>query len=262
MLVDSHCHLNMIDYTALNSNVDDIIQAAKACGVKHMLCVGTLLDDVPANLALAEKYPDCVSISVGLHPNEPIEAPLTHEPTVEELLQLAKHSKVIAIGETGLDYFRSEGDLTWQKERFRVHINAAKSLQKPLIVHTREAREDTIQILKEENAQTCRGVLHCFTEDWNMAKEALDLDFMISFSGIVTFKNAVELQEVAKKVPSDRILIETDSPYLAPIPFRGKINQPAYVKQVAEFLANLRDEQYDKFAEQTTQNFYHLFKAT
>lgn len=259
MLVDSHCHINMIDCTALASSVESIVQAAKDNGIEHMLCVGTLLHDLSDNLALAEKYPDCISISVGLHPNEPIEAPLKQEPTVEELISLAKHPKVIAIGETGLDYFRSEGDLTWQQERFRRHIAAANVLNKPLIVHTRQAKADTIQILKEENAQSCRGVLHCFTEDWETAKHALDLDFMISFSGIVTFKNAVELQEVAKKVPADRILIETDSPYLAPIPHRGKINQPAYVKHVAEFLADLRGVSFEELANITTQNFYQLF---
>lgn len=254
MLVDSHCHLNMIDYAALGSDVNSVIEAAKKNGVQHMLCVGTILDDIPANLLLAEQF-DQISISIGLHPNESIE----HEPSVEQLISLAAHPKVIAIGETGLDYYRSEGDLKWQHDRFRVHIQAAKELDKPLIIHTRQAREDTIQILTEENAHECKGVLHCFTEDWETAKQALDLGFYISFSGIVTFKNATELQEVAKKVPLDRLLIETDSPYLAPMPYRGKINQPAYVKQVAEFLAVLRDIPFEQIAEKTTQNFYHLF---
>lgn len=249
----------MIDYASLGSDatVESIIQAAKDNGVEHLLCVGTTLTDIPDNLALAEKYEE-ISISVGLHPNEAIE----HEPSVEELVMMSSHPKVIAIGETGLDYYRSEANMKWQHDRFRVHIHAAKELGKPLIVHTRQARQDTIAILKEENASETRGVLHCFTEDWEMAKQALDLDFYISFSGIVTFKNAVELQEVAKKVPLNRMLIETDSPYLAPMPYRGKVNQPAYVKHVAEFLANLRGIDFVDLAEKTTENFYDLFSKT
>jgi TatD DNase family protein len=254
MLVDSHCHLNMVDYVSLASDIDTIIQAAKENGVQHMLCVGTQLEDIPANLSLAEKYTQ-ISISIGLHPNEPTE----HEPSVEQLISLATHPKVVAIGETGLDYYRSQGNIKWQQDRFRVHICAAKELGKPLIIHTRQAREDTINTLKEEQASEVGGVLHCFTEDWNMAKQALELGFYISFSGIVTFKNAVELQEVARKLPLDRMLIETDSPYLAPIPYRGKINQPAYVKQVAEFLATLRGISFEALAEKTTENFYQLF---
>lgn len=253
VLVDSHCHLNMIDYAALESDVDTVIQAAKSNDVQHMLCVGTLLTDVQANLTLAEKY-DTISISVGLHPNELVE----HEPTIEELVALASHPKVVAIGETGLDYYRSEGDVQWQQDRFRVHIQVAKELTKPLIIHTRQARADTVAILKEEQSLDSRGVLHCFTEDWDMAKQVLDIGFYISFSGIVTFKNAVELQEVAKRVPLDRMLIETDSPFLAPLPYRGKINQPAYVKQIAEFLATLRGIPFETIAEKTTQNFYQF----
>jgi TatD DNase family protein len=249
----------MIDYASLGSDatIESILQAAKDNGVEHLLCVGTTLADISDNLALAEKYNE-VSISVGLHPNEPVE----QEPSVEELIAMSSHPKVIAIGETGLDYYRSEANMKWQHDRFRVHIHAAKELSKPLIVHTRQARMDTVTILKEENAKETRGVLHCFTEDWEMARQVLDLDFYISFSGIVTFKNATELQEVAKKVPLDRMLIETDSPFLAPMPFRGKVNQPAYVKQVAEFLAHLRGINFVDLAEKTTENFYDLFSKT
>ncbi len=254
MLVDSHCHLNMIDYVALQTTLDAVIQAAEKEGIQHMLCVGTLLKDIPDITAIIEKYSQ-ISGSVGLHPNEAIDV----EPTVEELVSLANHPKLVAIGETGLDYYRTEGDHSWQQQRFIKHINAAKITQKPLIIHTRQARADTIALLKSEKANEIGGVMHCFTEDWDTAKSALDLNFYISFSGIVTFKNAVDLQDVAKKVPLDRILIETDAPFLAPIPYRGKINQPAYVKQVAEFMANLRGISFEALAKATTQNFYTLF---
>lgn len=217
MLIDSHCHLNMIDYKSLGVDLDSVIQSAGQNGVEHMLCVGTVLEDTPNILAIAEKYPE-VSGSVGLHPNETIEK----EPSHEYLVSLATHPKIVAIGETGLDYYRSEGDHQWQQDRFRVHIQAAKVCRKPLIIHTRQARKDTLDILKEEQARSVRGVFHCFTEDWETAKSALDLDFFISFSGIVTFKNATELQAVARKVPLDRLLIETDSPFLAPVPHREK----------------------------------------
>jgi TatD DNase family protein len=199
-----------------------------------------------------------LSASVGIHPN--IEQ--TENFTVEELVSLANHEKVIAIGETGLDYFRSEGDLGWQRERFRVHVEAAKELKKPLIVHTREARKDTMDILENEDAKSAGGIIHCFTEDWETAKRALDIGFYISLSGIVTFKNARELQEVAKKLPLDRILIETDSPYLAPVPHRGKTNQPAFVRHVAEFLATLRGDSIENIAKTTTDNFHTAFPTT
>lgn len=219
-----------------------------------MLCVAIDMEKYPEMRALVEGY-DNISVSVGVHPNEQD----CHEPTSEELAELAQDPKVVAIGETGLDYFRSEGDLSWQKERFRRHIQAARMAGKPLIIHTRDARDDTLKILNEENAGEIGGVLHCFTEDWETAKKALDLNFYISFSGIVTFKNAEQIQEAAKKVPEDRLLIETDSPYLAPIPFRGKPNYPFYVYHVAEFIAKLRGESLDAMASITTQNFYTLF---
>lgn len=246
--VDSHCHLNMLD------DVEDAITYANNQGVKHFLCVAVTLDDHKVLTQIAEQYPS-VFISVGLHPNEMPQQVIT----IDDLLPLAKHSRVIAIGETGLDYFRIEGDKKWQQERFIQHIQCAQQLHKPLIIHTRQAKEDTIKILAEQNAKSVGGVMHCFTEDWETARKALDLDFYISFSGIVTFKNAIELQEVAKRVPLDRMLIETDSPYLAPVPHRGKTNQPGYVCHVAEFVAALRGESIEVIAQQTTENFFTLF---
>jgi len=204
---------------------------------------------------LAAPYPQ-ISVTVGVHPN--VQGGL--DPSVEELIALGSPDKVIGIGETGLDYFRSEGDLGWQHQRFRNHINAAKALQKPLIIHTREAKHDTLRILEEEGAGEVGGIIHCFTEDWEFAKAALDLNFYISFSGIVTFNSAKDIQEVAKKVPADRFLIETDSPYLAPVPFRGRPNYPTYVRYVAEKLAELRGTTINKIAELSTENFYRLFK--
>lgn len=255
-LVDSHCHLNLIDYAALGTDINAIVRAALDNGVEHMLCVGTNHAENRAVIEIAEHYPE-VSASIGIHPNEVLKT----EPTFEELVTLAEHPKVIAIGETGLDYFRTDAAQNWQHVRFKTHIEVAKAAKKPLIVHTRNAKKDTLAILKAEHANECRGVLHCFTEDWEMAIAALDLDFYISFSGIVTFKNAVELQLIAKKLPIERILIETDSPWLAPMPYRGKINQPAYVKHVAEFLAHLRGTTFEEIAKHTTQNFYKLFRV-
>jgi TatD DNase family protein len=227
---------------------------AQKQGVGHMLCVCITLADFPKMLKIVKQYPQ-VSASVGLHPNEAVEK----EPTVTDLVALAADEKVVAIGETGLDHYRSTGDVEWQRERFRQHIRAAQQVGKPLIIHTRQAREDTLRIMQEENASSVGGVMHCFTEDWAMASAALELGFYISISGIVTFKNALEIQEVAKKVPLDRLLIETDSPYLAPMPHRGKPNEPAYVRHVAEFVAALRGVELGEFAEQTTENFFRLF---
>jgi TatD DNase family protein len=201
-----------------------------------------------------EPYPQ-ISLSVGVHPN----VTEGREPSVDELLQLAQHEKVIAIGETGLDYFHSKGDLEWQHQRFRNHISVAKTLNKPLIIHTREAGHDSLDVLKAEGADAVGGIIHCFTEDWAYAKKALDLNFYISFSGIVTFKNAQAIKEVAQKVPADRFLIETDSPYLAPAPFRGKPNYPIYVKYVAEHIAELRGTTFEEIAQLSRDNFYRLF---
>ena len=219
-----------------------------------MLCVSINLERYGPMRQLVDPYP-AISASVGVHPNETEGV----EPDVETLLSLANDPKVVAIGETGLDYFRSKGNLDWQQERFRTHIRAARTCGKPLIVHTREARDDTLQILAGEGAEAVGGVLHCFTEDWDTARKVLDLGFYISFSGILTFKNADTIREAAKKVPEDRLLVETDSPYLAPIPFRGKPNYPGYVCHVAEFLAQLRDVSLEHIAEITTQNFHKLF---
>lgn len=252
MLVDSHCHLN---FPELAANMPAIRQAMLDNEVGHALCVSVTLQDFPAVLALAEAYPNFYA-SVGVHPDyEDIE-----EPTVEGLVALANHPKVVAIGETGLDYFRLTGDLEWQRTRFRTHIRAAIQSGKPLIIHTRNAAEDTIRIMREEQAGQIGGVMHCFTESLDVAMQAIALGFYISFSGIVTFKNAVALKDVAKIIPLERILVETDSPYLAPIPYRGKTNQPGYVKHVAEEIAKLRDTTLEEISTATTANFFRLFK--
>lgn len=255
-LIDSHCHLDQLDLSAYSGDLSKAIAHAKQQGVTHMLCVCITLNDFSAVLAIAKQYPE-ISASVGLHPNE---RDIIREPTAEDIIALGQDKKVVAIGETGLDYFRSTGDIEWQRERFRQHIRAAKELNKPLIVHTRQAKEDTIKILQEEKANLVGGVMHCFTEDWETARAALNLNFYISFSGIVTFRNATEIQEVAKKVPLDRMLIETDSPYLAPNPHRGKSNEPAYVRYVAEYLAELRGIDTVELGEKTSENFFRLFQ--
>lgn len=255
MLVDSHCHLDRLDLTPFDNDLGAALAAAAEVGVERFLCVAIDRGNIPDVIAIAERF-DPVYASVGVHPNE--EDP--QEVTAEELLRLADHPKVIAIGETGLDYFRSEGDVAWQQQRFRNHIAAAKACNKPLIIHSREAREDTIRLMREEGAAEAGGIMHCFVEDWETARQAMEMDFYISFSGIVTFKNAEALREVAKQVPPERLLVETDSPYLAPVPHRGKGNQPAYVRNVAEQLAELRDESFEALAEQTTANFNRLFR--
>ena len=253
MLVDSHCHLN---FPELQSNMEQIRASMHDNQVGHALCISVTLKDFPQVLTLAETYPNFFA-SVGVHPDYEDEPPFT----VDDLVNLANHPKVIAIGETGLDYFRLTGDLEWQRERFRTHIRAAIKSQKPLVIHTRSAAEDTLRIMREEKAQLVGGVLHCFTESLEVALEAIDLGFYISFSGIVTFKNAVMLKEVASQLPLDRILVETDSPYLAPIPYRGKINQPAYVKHVAEELSRIRNVPLAEIMEATTANFFRLFNT-
>lgn len=250
-LIDSHCHIPLLSEEMA---VDEILNNAKENDVSHMLCVAIDLEDSPKIIDLARKHEN-VSASVGIHPN----TELKQKATIEDIISLASNDEVVAIGETGLDYFRSEGDLEWQRDRFRTHISAAKELDKPLIIHTREAKDDVIRILKEEGADEVGGVMHCFVEDWETAQAAIDLNFLISFSGIVTFKNAKELQQVAKQTPLDKMLVETDSPYLAPVPFRGKTNQPAYVKHVAEFIAELKDIEFEEVAEQTSNNYYKLF---
>lgn len=252
MLIDSHCHLNFPD---LANNIDEILENMKNNEVTHALCVSVNLEDFPRLLLLAEGYQNLYA-SVGVHPDY---EDLT-EPKSEELVSLAKNPKVIAIGETGLDYSRIKGDLEWQRNRFREHIRAARKCNKPLIIHTREAAADTLSIMAEEGADQIGGVMHCFTESWEVAQKAMEMNFYISFSGIVTFKNAANLKETAKKIPLERMLIETDSPYLAPVPFRGKTNQPAYVRHVAEEIASLRNISLNEVAESTTKNFFSLFK--
>lgn len=257
MFVDSHCHLDRLDLDPWNGRLTPVLDAAREEGVTHFLCVSVTLEEYPAMLALVEDIDD-VSVSVGVHPNHYEEA----IPTLDNLLSLADNPKVVAIGETGLDYFRGAIEhKELQKDFFRIHVAAAKASRKPLIIHTREAREDTITLLQEESAEEIGGVLHCFTEDWEMAKKGLDLGFYISMSGIVTFNSAKELQEVAKKIPADRLLIETDSPWLAPVPKRGKANYPAYVTHTAAFVAQLRGVSVEDLGRQTTDNFYRLFSS-
>jgi TatD DNase family protein len=237
--------------------MDGVLQSMQDSGVTHALCVSVTLDKFPEVLGIAESH-ERLYASVGIHPDYEDIPPFS----VEDLVRFADHPKVIAIGETGLDYFRLTGDLEWQRERFRLHIRAAIQSGKPLIIHTRSAAVDTLRILREEGADRIGGVMHCFTESWEVAEAAIELGFYISFSGIVTFKNAADLKEVAKKVPLERMLVETDSPYLAPVPYRGKTNQPAYVKYVAEEIARLRGISLEDVAEATTRNFFSLFKLT
>lgn len=254
MLIDSHCHLDRIDLNPYQNDLACFMHEADASQIEQLLCIAIDLESYPAMLDLVEGFPQ-ISVTVGVHPN----VQDGKDPSVDELIALGEPDNVIGIGETGLDYFRSEGDLGWQHRRFRSHISAAKRLKKPLIIHTREARDDTLRILKEEGASEVGGVIHCFTEDWEFARKALDLNFYISFSGIITFKNATVIKEVAKKVPPDRFLIETDSPYLAPVPFRGRTNYPTYVRFVAEQIAELRGISVNKVADLTAKNFYELF---
>jgi TatD DNase family protein len=254
MLIDSHCHLNHLDLSPYNGNLSLALQAAQTQDVQKFLCVCIDLVHFPEVIAIAEQYAQ-VWATLGLHPTEEVE----DEPSIEQLSLLAAHPKVIGIGETGLDYYRCTGDITWQQERFRNHIRVARALQKPLIIHSRMAPEDTIAILKEEKAETVGGVMHCFTENWEMAQAAIDLGFYISFSGIVTFPNAGALREVALQVPLSSMLIETDSPYLAPLPYRGKPNEPAYVHYVAKSLAALKGVELETIASHTTANFHRLF---
>jgi TatD DNase family protein len=252
MFIDSHCHL---DFPELAEKTDELLANMAANEVTHALCVSVDLPDFPKVLALAERHSNLFA-SVGVHPDYPE----TPEPSAAELTRLAQHPRVVAIGETGLDYFRLTGDLEWQRERFRTHIRASRESGKPLIVHTREAAEDTLRVMREEGADEIGGVMHCFTESWAVAEVAMELGFYISFSGIVTFKSATELKEVARRVPLDRMLIETDSPYLAPVPFRGKTNQPAFVKHVAEEIARLKGLDATEVGRATSINFFKLFR--
>lgn len=251
MFIDSHCHIN---FPELADNLDEVLANMRINQVSKALCVSVDLQKFPQILSLAEQN-DNIYASVGVHPDYELEA----EPTQSELVRLAQHPKVVAIGETGLDYFRLQGDLEWQRNRFCTHIRAAVECNKPLIIHTRSASADTLRLMREEGAEKAGGVMHCFTESLEVALAAIELDFYISFSGIVTFKKALELKEVAKKIPLERMLIETDSPYLAPVPFRGKLNQPGYVKHVAEEIATLRGISLQEVGEATSANFNKLF---
>ncbi|MCX8085936.1 MAG: TatD family hydrolase [Rhodocyclaceae bacterium] len=253
--VDSHCHL---DFPELKAQLPGVLAEMEKQGVGWALCAGVTLERFPAMLDIVREDWRLFA-AVGVHPDT--EA-LAQEPDIETLVTLAQDPKVVAIGETGLDYFRLKGDLEWQRERFRTHIRAARACGKPLIIHTRAAAVDTLRILEEEGANEVGGVFHCFTETHEVAQRALELGFYISFSGIVTFKNAAALKEVAKAVPLDRLLIETDAPYLAPVPHRGKTNQPAWVRHVAEEIARLREQPLEEIAQATTNNFFNLFKAS
>lgn len=257
MLVDSHCHLNLLDSVKATGDLEPVLTAAREAGVHHLLCVGVDRPSWPSMMALIAGHSE-VSASIGVHPNDAPGAP-EDEPDEAWLLEGVKHPQVVAIGETGLDYFRTEGDTEFQRERFRLHIRAARKAERPLIIHTRAAREDTLAVMREEGADAVGGVMHCFTEDWGMAKAAIDLGFMISFSGIVTFKTATELQAVARRVPDDHLLVETDAPWLAPVPYRGKSNQPAWVRHTAEFVAQLRGQTLEEIAAVTTANYQKVF---
>lgn len=252
MLVDSHCHL---DFPDLADRLPEVLQRMQDNQVDLAVCIGVNLEDFPKVLALAEAQANLFA-TVGVHP----EYTDVEEPSKERLVALATHPKVIAIGETGLDYYWQKDKPEWQRARFRTHIRAAKACGKPLVVHTRDSAADTLRLLQEEGADVVGGVMHCFTENWEIATQALDLGFHLSFSGIVTFKNAAIVKEVAQKCPLDRILVETDAPYLAPVPYRGKQNQPAYVRHVAEEIARLRALSFEEVARATTDNFHRLFK--
>lgn len=256
MYIDSHCHIN---FPELAARMPEILGKMAENEVSHALCVSVDLPNFPSVLALAESHAN-IYASVGVHPDYED----TPEPSVDDLIRLSDHPKIVAIGETGLDYYRLEGDLEWQRERFRNHIRASRATGKPLIIHTRAASADTIRIMREEGAGTdaggAAGVMHCFTESLEVAQAAMEMGFYISFSGIVTFKSAKDLQAVAREVPLEQMLIETDSPYLAPVPHRGKMNEPALVRHVAEYLATLKGEPLERIAQQTTDNFFNLFK--
>jgi len=254
MFIDSHCH---IDFPDFSDGVEPLLVRMQTAQVSHALCVSVNLENLPRILALAERHANLYA-SVGVHPDHED----AREPTVSALVELCRSPGVVAVGETGLDYYRMARDgLDWQRERFRVHIRAARAAGMPLIIHTRNAAEDTLAIMREEGAGEAGGVMHCFTESWEVARAALDLGFYISFSGIVSFKSARDLKEVARQVPLDRLLIETDSPYLAPVPHRGKRNEPAYVRHVAEEIAQLRAMPVEAVGEATSRNFFALFRA-
>ena len=253
-LIDSHCHL---DFDGLADRLPDVLSRMDANGIAGCMTIGVTLEEAPQVLAIAHTY-EQVFASVGVHP----EYADHREPDVETLCALADDPKVLAIGETGLDYHWHKDQPEWQRERFRVHIRAARALNKPLVIHTREASADTLAILKEEGADAVGGILHCFTESLEVARAGMDLGFYVSLSGIVSFKKAEQVHEVARSIPLDRLLVETDAPYLAPVPYRGKPNEPAYVKHVAEAIADLRQISLEEIAAASSQNFLRLFPAS
>ena len=253
MLVDSHCH---IDFPDLHEDLDGVLDRAKAAGVGYLLCVSVNLEDLKNIIEISHRYTQ-VFASAGVHPNH--DPGVLDSPRYVTLREAAADPVVVAVGETGLDYYRSKGELKWQLDRFRKHIAVSRELSKPLIIHTRRANYDTIAIMREEGASESCGVMHCFSEDWPTAKAALDMGFYVSISGIVTFKNADAVREVARNVPADRLLVETDAPYLAPVPYRGRTNEPAFVADTARFLAELRGVDFETLAQQTTDNFFELF---
>jgi TatD DNase family protein len=254
VLVDSHCHL---DFPELAADIDQVLQRMRDNDVAQALCISVTLENWPRVRDLALRYPN-LHATVGVHPDERD----VEEPTVARLVELARTPKVVAIGETGLDYYRQSGDTDWQRARFRTHIRAARECGKPLVIHTRDAAADTLAIMREENAGEAGGVMHCFTESWGVAEAAMEQGFCISFSGIVTFKNALEVQEVARRVPLERLLVETDAPYLAPVPFRGKRNEPAYVRHVAAKVSELKNADIHDIETATSRNFSDIFKVT
>jgi TatD DNase family protein len=251
MFVDSHCHL---DFPDLAADLPAVLGAMADARVTHALCISVTLEDWPRVHALAVEHPQLYA-TAGVHPDHEQGA----EPSVDQLVALASRPKVVGIGETGLDYYRLTGDVEWQRERFRTHIRAARECARPLVIHTRAAADDTLRLMREEHAERAGGVMHCFTETWEVAAAALDLGFHISLSGIVTFRNAATVKDVARRVPLDRLLVETDAPYLAPVPFRGKRNEPAYVVHTAAEIARLRDAPVEEIAAATSANFFRLF---
>jgi TatD DNase family protein len=254
MLIDSHCHLDRLKLDNYDEQLEAAIQAAAERDIQQLLCVGISVNNRKAVVEIAERFPQVVA-SVGIHPLDVKEGVAT----VEDLIEWSQHDKVVALGESGLDYYYTQDDKPLQQESFAIHLQAAAQTELPVIVHTRDAREDTLALIKEHGSESSAGVLHCFTESWEMAEKAIDMNYMISISGIVTFKNAHELKDVAKRIPLDRLLVETDSPYLAPVPYRGKPNEPKYVREVAEYVAELKQISFEALAEATTENFYRLF---
>jgi TatD DNase family protein len=254
MLIDSHCHLDRLKLDNYDEQLDAVIDAALARDIQQLLCVGISVNNREAVVKMAERFPQVVS-SVGVHPLD-VKEGLAAE---DDLLLWSQHPKVVALGESGLDYYYTQDDKALQQESFIIHLQAAAKAHLPVIVHTRDARNDTLELIKNYGSETSAGVLHCFTESWEMAKKAIEMNYMISISGIVTFKNAHELKDVVKRIPLNRLLVETDSPYLAPVPYRGKANEPKYVREVAEYVAELKQVSFETLAETTTNNFYRLF---